>query len=133
MVERNDMRKNVNYSKKYNTDLNNEDVTKSDFKKEDYETKTFFQTDFKEKIEEVSEEIKEEIDKIANKFGFVNIAQHNAKALNLRKQTNTNDEPIKSLNDGARVEIIEDLGDWYHVSTEDGASGYVMSSYIKLD
>ncbi len=53
----------------------------------------------------------------------------NADALRLRSEPSTNSSTITYLSSGTQVEILEDAGDWYHVSVN-GTTGYVYASYI---
>lgn len=64
-----------------------------------------------------------------------NIAVVNIKSdqkLNLREEPNISSEIIKSLKNKESLEIIEVYdGEWTKVYTETGATGYVMTEYIK--
>ena len=53
----------------------------------------------------------------------------NADALRLRSEPSTDSSTVTYLNSGTQVDILEDLGDWYHISVN-GESGYVSAEYI---
>lgn len=61
--------------------------------------------------------------------GEVQTALVNADALRLRSEPSTSSSTITYLSSGTQVEILEELGEWYHVSA-DGVSGYVYAAYI---
>ncbi len=61
--------------------------------------------------------------------GEVQTALVNADALRLRSEPSTSSSTITYLSSGTQVEILEELGEWYHVSAE-GVSGYVYAAYI---
>ena len=50
--------------------------------------------------------------------------------LNLRAQTNTQSSVLRQLYYGQQLLVIEDLGEWIKVRTDD-AEGYVMSSFVQ--
>lgn len=49
--------------------------------------------------------------------------------LNLRAQTNTQSSVLRQLYYGQQLLVMEDLGEWLRVKTDD-AEGYVMSSFV---
>ena len=51
--------------------------------------------------------------------------------LNLRKEPSTTSDVLTSLPNGTKVEIIEELDDWFKVSYK-GHTGYVSSKYVKV-
>ena len=51
--------------------------------------------------------------------------------LNLRKEPNTTSQVLTSLPNGTKVEVIEELDDWYKV-TYKGHTGYINSKYVKV-
>ena len=53
----------------------------------------------------------------------------NVDALRLRSEPSTDSSTVTYLNNGTQVDILEDLGDWYHISVN-GESGYVSAEYI---
>ena len=53
----------------------------------------------------------------------------NAK-LNLRPSASLDTKPIGMLTVGARVEVIGEDGDWYHVNTQSIGKGWCYSSYL---
>lgn len=55
----------------------------------------------------------------------------NADALRLRSEPSTDSSTVTYLNNGATVEVLEDLGDWYYISAN-GSTGYVSAEYISF-
>ena len=53
--------------------------------------------------------------------------------LRMRKEASTNSEVVTSLNNGAQVEIIEKVGDWYKVKYYDEYEGYLFGEYVKIN
>ena len=54
----------------------------------------------------------------------------NSSKLNVRKKPNTNSTIITKLSNGDKVTILEDSGNWYKISINNGV-GYVSKNYIK--
>lgn len=83
-------------------------------------------------IEEVQPEVIEETEEfeVITKEGIVNINAN--QTLNLRSEMDTNAIIVKQLNSKELVIIDNEYTDWYHVVTESGAEGYVMSKFIEL-
>lgn len=52
--------------------------------------------------------------------------------LRLRERPTTNSTTITSYYTGTRVEILGSTGNWYHVRTPDGRTGYMSASYLNL-
>lgn len=52
--------------------------------------------------------------------------------LNLRKEPSTSSSVLELLNDGDKIEIISDEGDWYKVKHGEN-EGYVSKEYVKVD
>ncbi len=53
--------------------------------------------------------------------------------LRMRKEASTDGEIVTSLNNGAQVEIVEKVGDWYKVKYYDEYEGYLFSEYVKIN
>ena len=53
--------------------------------------------------------------------------------LRMRKEASTDGEIVTSLNNGAQVEIVEKVGDWYKVKYYDEYEGYLFSEYVKVN
>ena len=52
--------------------------------------------------------------------------------LRLRERPTTNSTTITSYYTGTQVEILGATGNWYHVRTPDGRTGYMSASYLNL-
>lgn len=115
MVERTIMRSNkTDYSKKYN-----------DSEKSQEEVKEIFTP-----VEEISEtEVYEESEPIISE-AIVDIDKN--QTLNLRSEMSTDSDVITTLQNGKHVMVDESFSDWHHVTTETGATGYVMAQFIKF-
>ena len=57
----------------------------------------------------------------------------NTETLNLRKEDSTNSSVLKLLNLGEKLNIIDEVENWYKVKTKDGVIGYVSKDYIKVE
>ncbi len=55
-----------------------------------------------------------------------------ATSLNVRKEPSTDADKVTSLNNGTKVEIIGESGDWYKIRYE-SFEGYVKKEFISLD
>ena len=49
---------------------------------------------------------------------------------NLRKGKGTNYEVIEKINTGSKIEVLDNLGNWFYVKTKSGKIGYVHKSKI---
>lgn len=109
--------------------------------KDNYETEYLVDETNEENDEEITEpEIveetqfaaEEEVDEcpVDNKYGIVDISKN--QTLNLRENPNTEAEIVKTLKSGEQVVINDTYSDWYHVTSESGAEGYVVSKYITM-
>lgn len=56
----------------------------------------------------------------------------NTDTLKLRKEASTDSTTIELLNNGEKLEYIEETGDWYKVKVK-GMTGYVHKDYVKAD
>lgn len=56
----------------------------------------------------------------------------NTDTLKLRKEASTESTVLELLNQGQRLEILEDAGDWYKVKIK-GVTGFVHKDYIKVE
>lgn len=118
MVERTKMsnRNKIDYAKKFNhTPVELENVEEVTVEEVDIQP---------EMVEEYSEP------KVFTKEGIVDIKK--TQTLNLREDMNTDAGIVKQLNSQESVIVDNEYHDWYHVITESGAEGYVMSKFIKL-
>ncbi|MCV9926103.1 SH3 domain-containing protein [Flavobacterium sp. LS1R49] len=52
---------------------------------------------------------------------------------NLRKEKNSSSAIIEKVKSGEEIEILDDSGDWWFVSTKSGNKGYVYKSKIKSE
>lgn len=48
--------------------------------------------------------------------------------LNFRREPRSDSKAMRGLKNGERVDLLEDLGDWYKVRDKDGVEGYITSS-----
>jgi len=53
--------------------------------------------------------------------------------LNLRKRPDADSTVVARMKNGTRVRVIGSEGDWYHVETSNGMSGYARKDYIRKD
>ena len=56
----------------------------------------------------------------------------NVETANVRAKASTDSEIIGKLDEGAEIDIIEETGDWYKISTSKISSGYVSKSLVKV-
>lgn len=56
----------------------------------------------------------------------------NTDTLKLRKEASTDSTTIELLNNGEKLEYIEESGDWYKVKVK-GMTGYVHKDYVKVE
>lgn len=54
-----------------------------------------------------------------------------AKSLNVREEPNTTCTVIASLKKGDKVQVLEELEEWYKI-TYDGKEGYISKTYAKI-
>lgn len=59
-------------------------------------------------------------------------AEVKADRLNVRKEATTDSARIGYLNNGEKVKLIEDLGDWKKVQYSEGKEGYVSAEYVQI-
>lgn len=50
---------------------------------------------------------------------------------NLRKDKNTSSEVLQKIKSGERIEVLDNIGDWYLIKTKEGKQGYMHKSRIK--
>ena len=70
---------------------------------------------------------------------FIYVKSSNAKTatvtvdgLNLREEASTDADVIKSLEEGSKVEILEETDEWIKVQADDD-EGYVKADYLKIE
>ena len=103
---------------KHNNKVENKELEKT--KKEE------IKEEVKEEVkEEIKEEIKEEV--AEKKYGQV----YNCELLNVRTEPNLNSEIFSILNRNDKVEILDDILDFYKI-LKDGSEVYCMKKYIKI-
>lgn len=56
---------------------------------------------------------------------------HGCPALNVRKGPQKNAEVLEVVHEGAKLEVLKAIPNWYQVETESGTTGYVMAEYTK--
>lgn len=59
-------------------------------------------------------------------------AEVKADRLNVRKEATTDSARIGYLNNGEKVKLIEDLGDWKKVQYSEEKEGYVSAEYVQI-
>lgn len=116
-------RNKMDYTKRFGNPVKNERVEETPI-----ETTTDEVVDIME--EPVEETVEETQPQVLTKEGIVDIAKN--QSLNLREDMDANANIVKTLNNKESVIIDNEYHDWYHVITESGAEGFVMSKYIKL-
>ena len=57
---------------------------------------------------------------------------YNCYKLNLRESNSTKSKIVTVLNVGDKLNILKESEKWYYVRTSKGMTGYVSSSYVKL-
>lgn len=53
--------------------------------------------------------------------------------LRMRKEASKDSDIVTSLNNGAQVEIVEKVGEWYKVKYYDEYEGYLFGEYVKVE
>lgn len=69
---------------------------------------------------------------ITNSTIFAKTLTVNTDTLKLRKEPSTNATTLELLNNGEKLEYIEESGDWYKVKIK-GMTGYVHKDYVKVE
>lgn len=69
---------------------------------------------------------------ISNTRIFAKTVIVNTDTLKLRKEASTDSATLELLNNGQKLEYIDETGDWYKVKVN-GITGYVHKDYIKLE
>ncbi|MCI8362348.1 MAG: SH3 domain-containing protein [Clostridia bacterium] len=69
---------------------------------------------------------------ITNSIIFAKTVTVNTDTLKLRKEASTDSITLELLNNGDKLEYIEETGDWYKVKVK-GMTGYVHKDYVKLE
>ena len=71
----------------------------------------------------------EEAEEVAKTAAYT-YAQIGAEYLNIRSDASGDAEVLDTVGQGANLEVVEDLGDWVKVVTDDGIYGYVSREYV---
>lgn len=69
---------------------------------------------------------------ITNSVTFAKTVTVNTDTLKLRKEASTDSTTLELLNNGDKLEYIEETGDWYKVKVK-GITGYVHKDYVKVE
>lgn len=69
---------------------------------------------------------------ITNSITFAKTVIVNTDTLKLRKEASTESSTLELLNNGEKLEYIEETGDWYKVKVK-GITGYVHKDYVKVE
>lgn len=69
---------------------------------------------------------------ITNSVTFAKTVIVNTDTLKLRKEASTESSTLELLNNGEKLEYIEETGDWYKVKVK-GITGYVHKDYVKVE
>lgn len=69
---------------------------------------------------------------ITNSIIFAKTVTVNTDTLKLRKEASTESSTLELLNNGEKLEYIEETGDWYKVKVK-GITGYVHKDYVKVE
>lgn len=128
MVERTKMgnRNRTDYTKRFHNPVKPERVDEVPVEEVTEEVETVEEP----VVETVEEAVEETQPEVITKLGIVNIEKN--QSLNLREDMDTDSTIVKTLNTQESVIIDNEFHDWYHVTTESGAEGYVMSKFIKV-
>ncbi len=59
-------------------------------------------------------------------------AEVKADRLNVRKEATTDSDRIGYIDNGEKVKLLEDLGDWLKVQYVEGKEGYVAAEYVQV-
>ncbi len=71
----------------------------------------------------------EEAEEVAKNTAYT-YAQIGADYLNIRSDATEDAEVLDTVGQDANLEVVEDLGDWVKVVTDDGIYGYVSTDYV---
>lgn len=69
---------------------------------------------------------------ITNSITFAKTVTVNTDTLKLRKEASTDSTTLELLNNGDKLEYIEETGDWYKVKVK-GITGYVHKDYVEIE
>lgn len=69
---------------------------------------------------------------ITNSITLAKTVTVNTDTLKLRKEATTDSTTLELLNNGDKLEYIEETGDWYKVKVK-GITGYVHKDYVKIE
>lgn len=69
---------------------------------------------------------------ITNSITLAKTITVNTDTLKLRKEASTDSLTLELLNNGDKLEYIEETGDWYKVKVK-GITGYVHKDYVKIE
>ena len=69
---------------------------------------------------------------ITNSITLAKTVTVNTDTLKLRKEASTDSTTLELLNNGDKLEYIEETGDWYKVKVK-GMTGYVHKDYVKIE
>jgi cell wall-associated NlpC family hydrolase len=71
----------------------------------------------------------EEAQAVADSTAYT-YAEVGAETLNVRSDASSDAEVVDMVGQSANLEVVEDLGDWVKVVTDDGIYGYVSADYV---
>ena len=69
---------------------------------------------------------------ITNSVTFAKTVTVNTDTLKLRKEASTDSTTLELLNNGDKLEYIEETGDWYKVKVK-GITGYFHKDYVNVE
>ena len=74
----------------------------------------------------------EEAEQVAKDSGYT-YATVGAESLNVRSDASEDSEVVDMVGQDSNLEVVEDLGDWVKVVTNDGVYGYVSSAFVNTE
>ena len=74
----------------------------------------------------------EEAEEVAQEAAYTH-AMVGAESLNVRADASEDSEVVDMVGQDADLEVVEDLGDWVKVVTNDGVYGYVAADYVSTE
>lgn len=74
----------------------------------------------------------EEAEQVAEEAAYT-YAMVGAESLNVRSDASEDSEVVDMVGQDANLEVVEDLGDWVKVVTDDGVYGYVSTDYVSTE
>ena len=58
------------------------------------------------------------------------IYNENGRSVNIRQDAGTGYATVGQLKSGTKIKVMDEKGDWYYITDNDGITGYVMKQYV---